>query len=106
MKMSTSKTSGVFADTSTLANWETQLRDLNDKAIETIGRFIQNSDLRGNFEGAKGEGVSSSIEDKMKDAQIKHEKMSDFSGFLQEVIASMEERQEGGCYYELCVYCQ
>ena len=90
--MATSKVSGIFAETTSLASWESELKTLNDNAISIIGQFTAASDLKGSFEGDKSDGISESIEEKMRDAQNKHEKMSDFSGFLQEVIASMEQR--------------
>ena len=90
--MATSKVTGIFAETTALSSWESQLKSLNEQAIAIIGQFVSASDLKGSFEGDKSDGVVESIDEKMNDAKNKHEKMSSFSGFLQEVITSMEER--------------
>ncbi len=89
--MSTSLVSSVFADTSAIEKWNSQLQTLNGDAIQAISDFVASADLKGAFEGDKIDGLTESIDDTMKQAIQKHENLMDFSGpFLTEVIAFME----------------
>lgn len=83
---------GIFAETTSLASWESQMKSINEQAISLINEFVTASNLKGSFEGDKSDGIEESIESEMKEAQSKHESMSNFSKFLDEVIASMETR--------------
>jgi len=89
--MSTSLVSSVFADTSAIGRWNSELQTINKEAVEAINNFVTTADLKGAFEGDKIDGLTDSIDETMKRAIQKHENLMDFSGpFLTEVIAFME----------------
>ena len=89
---SRSLVTGIFADTDALAGWEASLKSLNEAAVNIIQKFITDANLEDVFDGNKMDGFDESLQDCMKDAIDKHTDLEDFSGFLENVIISMENR--------------